>query len=137
VKTVFDSSAFAKRYIAETGSEEVDALCRDTSRLGLSVLCVPEIISALTRRVHEEKLPPSAYDLAKSRLIDDVAGAIILYLTPAVIATAVRLLEDTSLRAVDALHVACALEWPADLFVTSDRAQQRAARLAGLNTRLV
>ena len=33
---------------------------------------------------------------------------------------------------MDALHVACALEWKADLFVTSDRKQADAAVNAGL-----
>jgi predicted nucleic acid-binding protein len=35
---------------------------------------------------------------------------------------------------MDALHVACALEWKADLFVTSDRRQLDAAIKSGLHT---
>jgi predicted nucleic acid-binding protein len=49
VKTFFDSSAFAKRYIEESGSQNVDALCQEAGEVGLSVLCVPEIVSALNR----------------------------------------------------------------------------------------
>ena len=41
------------------------------------------------------------------------------------------------LLALDALHVACALTWRADLFVTSDQRQFMAAQLAGLDVRLV
>ena len=37
-------------------------------------------------------------------------------------------------RAIDALHVACAIEWKADLFVTSDRRQLIAAQKAGFRT---
>ena len=37
----------------------------------------------------------------------------------------------------DALHVACALAWRADVFVTADLRQARAAADAGLSTRLV
>jgi len=33
---------------------------------------------------------------------------------------------------LDALHIACALEWGAELFVSSDQQQLRAAKRAGL-----
>jgi len=56
MKTFFDSSAFAKRVIEEEGSNEVDRICRNTSTLGLSIICIPEIISALNRRVREKKV---------------------------------------------------------------------------------
>jgi hypothetical protein len=35
---------------------------------------------------------------------------------------------------MDALHVACAIEWKADLFVTSDKRQLVAAQNAGLHS---
>ena len=60
--------------------------------------------------------------------------ATILQLTPAVVSSSVKLLENNVLRAMDALHVACAMEWRADLFVTSDRRQLDAARKSGLQT---
>ena len=50
MKTLFDSSAFAKRYVDEDGSQEVDEICQATSILAVSVLCVPEIVSALNRQ---------------------------------------------------------------------------------------
>ena len=53
------------------------------------------------------------------------------------VATAVTLLENNVLRAMDALHVAGALVWQADLFVTADRRQFAAAQQAGLNAQLV
>jgi predicted nucleic acid-binding protein len=137
MKTVFDSSSFAKRYVAETGSDTVDELCRNTSELGLCVLCVPEIISALNRRRREGHLPQSGYKQAKAQLAADVGDATVLHLTTAVTATAIGLLEENVLHAMDALHVACALEWQADLFVTSDQRQLVAAETAGLDARLV
>jgi len=44
------------------------------------------------------------------------------------------MLENNALRAMDSLHVACALEWNADLFVTSDKRQAAAAMRSGLQT---
>jgi predicted nucleic acid-binding protein len=42
-----DSSALAKRYIADETSDDFDALLLRAASLSVSVLCVPEIISAL------------------------------------------------------------------------------------------
>ena len=41
---------------------------------------------------------------------------------------------NNTLRAMDALHVASALLWNADLFLTADRRQWRAAQQVGLQT---
>jgi len=38
---------------------------------------------------------------------------------------------------MDALHVACSLQWEAELFVSSEEQQIAAARNAGLRTRLI
>lgn len=137
MKAVFDSSSFAKRYIVEPGSEKVDSILQNTSQLGLSLLCAPEIVSALNRRIREGVLPKAKYDQIKVQLAADVGDAVILHLTPDVIATAVTLLENNVLRAMDVLHVAGALIWQADLFVTADRRQFAAAQQAGLNSQLV
>jgi predicted nucleic acid-binding protein len=66
--------------------------------------------------------------------MDDVSDATVLQITPSVVARSVKLLESNALRALDSLHVACALEWRADLFVTSDRRQFMAAKNSGLHT---
>ena len=137
MKTLFDSSAFAKRYVEETGSQEVDDICRATTTLGLSVLCAPEIISALNRRVREKQLSRQDYLTAKASLTDDLKDAVVINLTPAVIANATFLLESNKLRAMDALHIGCALEWGAELFVTSDTRQVKAAKRAGLTVKHV
>jgi PIN domain nuclease of toxin-antitoxin system len=52
----FDSSALAKRYIDEKGSDRVQAILSSASALAVSVICVPEIVSALCRRRRERKL---------------------------------------------------------------------------------
>ncbi len=137
MKAVFDSSSFAKRYIAEPGSEQVDSVLLNVVQLGLSALCVPEIISALNRRVREGVLPAAGYEKAKAQLAADVGDAVILHLTPEVIARAVTLLENHPLRAMDALHVAGALVWRVDLFVTTDQRQFEVAQQVGLHSQLI
>ena len=137
MKTFFDASAFAKRYVDEKGSQRVDDICLETSELSLSVICVPEIISALNRRIREKHLSRRDYAAIKQSLSDDVRDAVIINLTPEVIATSTTLLEGSPLRAMDALHVACALEWGAELFVSSDKQQITAAKKAGLQAKYV
>ena len=137
MKAYLDSSAFAKRFVEEEGSDRAETACSQASELGLSVICVPEIVSALNRRKREHRLTAVQYDEAKQRLLDDVRDADIVNLTPSVIGSAVGILETTPVRALDALHVACALEWGADLFASSDERQLTAAKDAGLKTQRI
>ena len=137
MKLFLDSSAFAKRFVEETGSRQVEALCAQADELGLCVLCVPEIISALSRRLREKGLTPQEYSRAKLRLSQDVRDAAIVNLTPEVVQSGIELLENHPLRTMDALHVACAMAWEADLFASADHRQLAAAKKAGLNAKQV
>jgi hypothetical protein len=137
VRTVLDSSSLAKRYIDEFGSDDVQEVLSAASELGLCVLCTPEIVSALNRRRREGILTQEEYLQAKALLTADVRDAMVLNLTPAVMSRAIALLETNVLRAIDSLHIACAMEWDADLFVSSDWRQTAAARNAGMNVRVV
>ena len=132
MKAYLDSSAFAKRFIEERGSDRVESLCARASELGLSVLCVPEIVSALNRRRRDRALTAARYDEVKRRLLEDIRDADLIDLTPLVIGSAIKVIEAGPVRALDALHVASALEWGAELFASSDKQQLRAAKRAGL-----
>lgn len=137
MRLVVDSSSFAKRYVQEFGSDKLDDLLQRASELALCNILVPEIFSGLNRRLREGALTERDYREAKELLLDDVRDATVLQLTPAVISRSVKLLENNVLRAMDALHVACALEWKADLFVTSDRRQLDAAINSGLRAEYI
>lgn len=127
-----DASAFAKRYIREPGSERVEEICLEVTKLAVSAICLPEIISALCRLRREKVLGKSRYERLRNAVVRDLEDVIICNTTPEVVGRAVRLLESNRLRAMDALHVACALEWGAELFVSADRRQVAAAENAGL-----
>ncbi len=137
MKIFFDSSAFAKRYIDEPGSDSVEALCQNATELALSVICIPEIISAMNRRIREGSISQTQYRQIKTYLATETADVTIINLLPEVIADAIQVLETNTLRAMDALHVACALQWNADLFVSSDNRQLNAAHNAKLLTEKV
>jgi predicted nucleic acid-binding protein len=80
-----DSSALAKRYIADERSEQVDALLYDATNLTVSVLCLPEIISALCSRRRERSLTLKQYSTAKEALEADLVDATVIQMTDEVI----------------------------------------------------
>jgi predicted nucleic acid-binding protein len=137
MKLLVDSSAFAKRYIQEYGSEEIDVFLQRASELALCIVLLPEIISGLNRRLRERILTANDYRKIKSQLLEDVNDATVIQITPAVISHSVKLLKNNILRAMDSFHLACALEWRADLFVTADKRQFTAAKNAGLMTEFI
>lgn len=128
-------SDFAKRFVEERGSRDVEELCSAADELGLSITCVPEIISALNRRLREGSLNGQQYREAKRRLLDDIRDADMIQLTTSVVGSAIEVLEASPVRAADALHIACGLEWGADLLVSADDRQVAAAKRVGLRTR--
>ncbi len=137
MKLLTDSSALAKRYVLEEGSDKIDHFLQNASQLAVCTILVPEIISGLNRRRREHILSVDDYRTIKRQLMKDVHDAIVLQLTSAVISFSVKLLETNALRAMDALHIACALEWQAELFVTADKRQYQAAKDAGLLTEFI
>ena len=137
MRVFFDSSAFAKRYIEEDGSAVADEICMAADHLGLSVICLPEIISALNRRVREKTLTREQYALTKQRLSEDIRDADIINIAPEVISQSMVILETLPLRAMDALHLACARVWGAELFVSSDRLQVKGAERFDLKSELI
>ena len=132
MKVFLDTSAFAKRYVAEQGSDKVLAMCQQADSLVVSVICLPELVSTLSRLVREKKLTKAAYLSLKGDVMADLADVDVCQITPEVLASVITLLELNPLRALDALHVACALACKPDVFVSADHRQLSAARKAGL-----
>jgi len=128
VKLFLDTSALAKRYIAEQGSDGVLRLCREAEQLAVSVICLPEMISTLNRLVQERRLSRAKYQVLKQTLLGDLAGADLCELTTAVMRGVIRLLESNPLRAMDAIPVASAAAYGAELFASADLRQLAAAR---------
>lgn len=64
--------------------------------------------------------------------MSDLADADICQITSGIMVSVISLLESHPLRAMDALHVACALAVKPDTFVSADHRQLLAAQKAGL-----
>lgn len=132
MKVFLDTSAFAKRYVVEEGTDKVMALCQQADSLVVSVICLPELMSTLSRLVREKKLAKADYRKLKDEAMADLADVDICQITSDILASVVSLLESYPLRAMDALHVACALAVAPEVFVSADHRQLSAARKAGL-----
>ena len=128
----FDSSAFVKRYIYEDGTKAVLEWCDRATEIGLSGTVLPEIISAFCRLHREGKLDADQYRKLKALMLADVEDAAICDLTPAVLAQTIKSLEVSELRGMDAIHIGSAVTLKADVFVSADQRQCRAASKAGL-----
>ena len=132
MKVFFDTSAFVKRYVDEPGSNEVIKICRQADMLILSIICLPEMISTLRRLVREDKISAKDYRQTKLQVLKELEAIEICNITSRAIKRAISCLESSPLRAMDALHLGCALTMNADLFVSSDTRQIIAAKKEGL-----
>ena len=128
----FDSSAWAKRYIEESGSGQVEEISLKADAVTLCILCVPEIISAFSRLRRENKLSEDQFIQLKNVFLTEIRDIEMINITSGVIAQSVDLLQNYPSRTLDALHIACARTGEIDLFVTSDRRQMDAAEASGL-----
>ena len=132
MRVYFDSSALAKRYVEEAGTAQVLEWCERATELALSVIAVPELISAFCRLKREGKLTGAQYRQLKNDLMSDLTDALVCDTTPEVVQQAVAVLEASPLRGMDALHIGAALACRADLFVSADAKQCAAAKALGL-----
>jgi len=132
MRLYLDTSALVKRYIYEAGSDIVSKRCAGASAVILSLVALPEVISAFNRLRRESRLSGSQYEELKKSLTLDMEEAVLVNLTGPVLQRAVTCLEQHPLRAFDSIHIASALASSADLFISADARQCEAAEKMGL-----
>ncbi len=132
MKIFFDISAFVKLYVDEPNSDRVVEICRQSDRLILSIVCLPEMISTLNRLLRENTISEEDYRRTKDLILSDLNDSDVCILSPEVIRRTLICLENNAIGAMDALHIGCALTVNPDLFVSSDRRQIIAAQQEGL-----
>ena len=136
MRVFFDSSAFVKRYVREAGTDAVLSWCERATEIDLSGIALPEIVSAFCRLRREDRLTDEQYRQLKSLLFIDIEDVAVCDLTPEVLRLAVASLESSALRGMDAIHIGSAVALRADVFVSADERQTKAAALAGLRVAL-
>lgn len=126
-----DASALVKLVRDEAESEALRAFLADADLVS-SELVLTEIPRAVRRAVARD--PALPLDLLLERTAELIDALALRPLDRALLAAAGALAEP-ALRALDAIHVASAVDLdPIEAFVTYDERQAAAARLAGLRT---
>ena len=134
-----DTSALAKRYIDEAGSEDFDAFLGRWPRVLISRLAVVEFRCVLQRRRRAAEIDAAYERAAMAGFADDVRSGYFqvepLTDRHAVVAhDLVGQLAGHSLRTLDALHLAIAQSAGVTVLATADRAMARAAEALGIRT---
>jgi uncharacterized protein len=132
MKVFLDSSAFAKRFLNESGSEEVFTKCENAEEVVLSAIAGAEVISAISRLKRQQKISMDQFLEIKKHLLTEMTFCKIVQIDENVLSKTIEYLEKLSLRTLDAIHLACAIEACVDLFITADLKQAEGARSVGL-----
>jgi predicted nucleic acid-binding protein len=140
----FDSSALAKRYVVEAGSNWVKSICNPDAQnvIACSNLVEVEVSSAFCRRCREGHITTSERDgLIASLHYDCNAEYYLLNATNTILNRAIDLLKNYPLRGYDSIQLATALVAnqilvshgiPALTFVCADNRLCNAATSEGL-----
>lgn len=137
-----DTSAVAKRYILEIGSAWVQTWIEPAraNTIVISEVTVVELVSALARRRREGALSPTDFaQLRDDFLLHAAHEYVRVGLDEPVLLAAGQLVATHPLRALDAIQLACALEYTSALgstpvFISADRNLLAAATASGLPT---
>lgn len=138
MRVMLDTSALWQRYVPEPGQAQLARVLGKASAVLVAATCKSEIVSGLNRVRRAGGLDEAGYRDCLHTLDADFAEFEVVAADPGVERASIAALESTEgLRAPQALHVGSAVAARAQLFVTADRRQAEAARLAGLATELI
>ena len=106
-----DASALVKRYIGETGSDEVVELINEAAIVATALVSRAEVAAALARAVRLGILHQQGGRAAQRSLARDWPDMAQVPISEALVARAQVLAWDFGLRGYDAIQLAAALSW--------------------------
>ena len=106
-----DASALVKRYVAETGSADVDRLIAQAEVVGTSVLSRVEVSAALAKAARVKLVSEVEASTALRKFRAQWIDLVRLQVTEGLIAQADALAWEYGLRGYDAAHLAAVLFW--------------------------
>jgi predicted nucleic acid-binding protein len=126
-----------KRYVAETGSSDVNALIGAAEAIGTGVVSRAEVAAALAKAARVGLVTRDAAARALAAFGTEWQHFIRLQFSEPLAARAATLAWDHGLRVYDAVHLATALFWQETVgetvtLATYDRELWRSAEAAGL-----
>jgi uncharacterized protein len=133
-----DTSAYLKIFLKEKGSDKARKLAKG-NRLLASAILTSECFSAFSRRRQEKEIDDKTFDRLVNRVKKDLPYIEIVRLTDDVLRRTEEILLHSTVRTLDAVHIASALLFQestgiALTFVTSDRRQAEFTDDNGLKT---
>ncbi|MDN5942505.1 MAG: type II toxin-antitoxin system VapC family toxin [Nitrospira sp.] len=136
----WDTSALVKQFIDEPGTDEAIALRGDAPPHATATITFAETFSALRRRVRETALQESQYHEIVRRFLQEWPAYVRINLDESILGRSRTLLERYSLRTLDALHLASAIELQGlleepSVLISADTQLLRAAAAEHLETR--
>ena len=99
----------------------------EAEEIVISVICPVELFSTLNRLRREKKISTQQYKKLESEIVSDLKHIQVVEVTPGVIRFAIFGLQETTLAAMDAIHIASSKDAQCDLFLTADLRQHKAA----------
>ena len=135
MRVFLDTSALAKRYVQEPGSEELEHLFFNVAtEMIVSTLSRPECSSAIGRKVRDRELLKESAIHALREFEHDWKNLFIkIPLTEKIALSASKLTIQYYLKSADAVHLETAVMVDAELFVASDQQLISVAEKVGLN----
>ena len=133
-----DTSALVKRYVAEAGSEAVNAWIDAAEVLTTGLLTRAELAASVTRLSRMKLMEPAEAQRVLGIFRDEWESLLRLPVTETTVQRADRLACQHGLRGYDAVHLATALIWRETTkqsihLATYDRLLWQAARAEGIS----
>lgn len=133
----FDTSALAKKYVNEIGTEEIRGIIDSGSTIVTSKLTYAEMLSAFARRTRAGDISESEFDQLANDFESDWQSFHAIDFQDELFALVKQVIRAYALRGADSIHLASAL-WIRDsfkeniTFVASDDSLIKAAHAEGL-----
>jgi predicted nucleic acid-binding protein len=112
-------------------------LCTSASDIALSIMCPVEILSAVSRLQREGRVNAQQYAAIKTEMLSDIRDITLIPIDAAVVKNSIAAIEKSPVKTLDSLHIACAVQWKPDFFVSSDVQQITSAKKMGLKIKHV
>jgi predicted nucleic acid-binding protein len=122
-----DTSALAKRYIEETGTEEILSYFNESNQIVLSSITPIEISSVFSRRQREHSFSLEIYDEILTVWKEDQSVFSYTHFDSKLVESAIMIVQKAVIKTLDAIQLASAYCSPIDKFITADKALCRAA----------
>jgi predicted nucleic acid-binding protein len=138
--TYFDTSVLIKSYVMEPRSEEaIEAINQVGTGFPISHMSTLELTNALQLKVFRAEISGKAASRYLKAFESDIESGYMYYPPHAIESIfqrarklAVNFTNSLGCRSLDIVHVAAALEFGCDTFITFDQKQKKLAALAGL-----